>query len=71
MCEEQSQDFPKLSSDIRSQIKKGNVKVVGAVYDLRTGSVEWFPDQRGPNSLNEISLMPAQISDIAPSEKRI
>ena len=35
-------DLIKGSPVIRSRIKSGDLKVVGAAYDLRTGRVEWL-----------------------------
>lgn len=39
------QDLFKASKGIRAEVEKGKVKVVGAVYDLSTGAVEWLPEQ--------------------------
>ena len=63
------QDLLRTSDGIRSQIEKGNVKVIGAVYDLHTGVVEWLPEQQGKNSLDETSIVPTQVSDTAPTER--
>jgi carbonic anhydrase len=38
----------RLSPEIRSRVDAGKVKVVGAVYDLSTGTVDWFEDQPAP-----------------------
>lgn len=32
------------SSAVREQIKSGQVRVVGAIYDVGTGKVEWMPE---------------------------
>ena len=37
-------DLIKGSPVLRSQVKSGDLKVVGAVYDLKTGRVEWVSD---------------------------
>jgi carbonic anhydrase len=36
------QDFLKISDGVRRHAELGNVKVVGAIYDLRSGEVEWL-----------------------------
>lgn len=38
-------DLIKRSPVVRSRIKSGDLKVVGAVYDLRTGRVEWLGEK--------------------------
>jgi carbonic anhydrase len=35
---------------VRSQIKSGDLKVVGAVYDLKTGRVEWLSEKAAQSS---------------------
>ena len=41
-------DLLKASPDVRSRVKSGDLKVVGAVYDLKTGRVEWLDDCEEP-----------------------
>ena len=38
-------DLLKASPGVRSKLNAGELKVVGAVYDLRTGWVEWIDDK--------------------------
>lgn len=38
------QDLLRISSRVRAQVDRRALKVVGAVYDLRTGAVEWLPE---------------------------
>jgi carbonic anhydrase len=38
------EELLRLSPEIRSRVEAGTVKVVGAVYDLATGEVEWFDE---------------------------
>jgi carbonic anhydrase len=38
-------DLLDISEGVRTEVENGNVKIVGAVYDLHTGSVDWLtPD---------------------------
>ena len=35
-------DLLKISDGVRRHVESGNVKIVGAIYELRTGQVEWL-----------------------------
>jgi carbonic anhydrase len=35
-------DLLQISDGVRRKAEAGDIKVVGAVYDLQTGEVEWF-----------------------------
>jgi carbonic anhydrase len=38
------QDLLKISEGVRKLSETGTVRIIGAVYDLRTGVVEWLPE---------------------------
>jgi carbonic anhydrase len=39
------EELLRLSPEVRTRVQAGKVKVVGAVYDVATGRVDWLPDQ--------------------------
>lgn len=43
-------DLIEASPVVRSRVKSGDLKVVGAVYDLKTGRVEWLGEKAAPNT---------------------
>lgn len=42
------------SAKVREMVKEGKVKVVGAVYDVGTGKVEWLPEDKVGTILAEV-----------------
>lgn len=40
-------DLERLSPVVRRQVREGKLKVVGAVYDMKTGRVDWHPGRPG------------------------
>ncbi len=46
------------SAKVREMVKEGKVKVVGAVYDVGTGKVEWLPEDKVGSILAEVEKNP-------------
>jgi len=46
------------SPKIREMVKAGKVKVVGAIYDVGTGKVEWLPEGKASTILAEVEKDP-------------
>lgn len=46
-----SEDLLANSHAVRERAAKGQVKIVGAVYDLATGAIEWMGEHPEQNSL--------------------
>ncbi len=42
----------------RALVKKGKVKVVGAIYDVATGKVKWLPEQKVSEILKKVEASP-------------
>lgn len=51
------------SPAVRKQVKDGKVKVVGAIYDLGTGAVKWFPETESAAVLARAEAAPDRITD--------
>jgi carbonic anhydrase len=48
------------SPAVREQVKSGKVKVVGAMYDVGTGKVEWLPEAKVSEVLQKVEQNPAR-----------
>jgi len=48
------------SPAVRNLVKEGKVKVVGAIYDLGTGKVEWLPQAKIGETLNLVEASPGK-----------
>jgi carbonic anhydrase len=46
------------SPAVRNLVKAGKVKVVGAIYDLDTGKVEWLPQEKIDETLQRVEASP-------------
>jgi carbonic anhydrase len=46
------------SAKAREMVKEGKVKVVGALYDVSTGKVEWLPEDKVASILTEVEKNP-------------
>ena len=46
------------SPAVRNLVKAGKVKVVGAIYDLGTGKVEWLPQEKIGETLQRVEASP-------------
>jgi carbonic anhydrase len=46
------------SPAVRSLVKAGKVKVIGAIYDLGTGKVEWLPQSKIGETLQRVEASP-------------
>ena len=46
------------SPSTRNLVKKGKAKVVGAIYDVSTGSISWLPDTKVAEILKRVELSP-------------
>ncbi len=56
----------------RDLVKNGTVKVVGAIYDVGTGKIDWLQQARVTNILHEVEANPNRaIEAMAPHEKEI
>ena len=42
----------------RSLVKAGNAKVIGAIYDVGTGKVEWLPPQKVSSIMKKVEASP-------------
>jgi carbonic anhydrase len=42
-------DLVRMSEGVRKKVEAGKVKIVGAIYNLNTGTVEWLPDLLSKN----------------------
>ena len=40
-------ELMRISPEVRARVEAGKIKVVGAIYDLATGRVDWLPVQSG------------------------
>jgi carbonic anhydrase len=57
------------SPAVRDLVKKGTVKVVGAVYDVGTGKIHWLQQARVVNILHEVEANPNRaVEAMAPHE---
>lgn len=48
------------SPAVREQVKSGKAKVVGAMYDVATGKVEWLPEAKVTGILQSVEQNPAR-----------
>ncbi len=48
------------SAKVREMAKEGKVKVVGAMYDVGTGKVDWLPEDKVASILAEVEKNPAR-----------
>lgn len=48
------------SPSSRDMVKSGKVKVVGAIYDVGTGKVEWLPESKTMDILDKVEKNPAR-----------
>jgi carbonic anhydrase len=48
------------SAKVREMAKDGKVKVVGAMYDVGTGKVDWLPEDKVASILAEVEKNPAR-----------
>jgi carbonic anhydrase len=46
------------SAATRQLVKEGKVKVVGAIYDVGTGKIEWLPEEKVTNILEKVEKNP-------------
>jgi carbonic anhydrase len=46
------------SPAVRSLVKAGKVKVIGAIYDLGTGKVDWLPQSKIGETLQRVEASP-------------
>jgi carbonic anhydrase len=46
------------SPAVRNLVKAGKVKVVGAIYDLATGRVDWLPPEKIAETLQRAEASP-------------
>lgn len=46
------------SAAVRDIVKKGTAKVVGAIYDVGTGKIEWLPESKVAEILNKVEADP-------------
>ena len=46
------------SAKVREMVKDGKVKVVGAIYDVGTGKVDWLPEEKVGTILAEVEKNP-------------
>ncbi|KAF0188694.1 MAG: carbonic [Desulfobulbaceae bacterium] len=51
------------SPAVREQVKSGKAKVVGAMYDVGTGKVEWLPEAKVSEILKKVEQNPARAID--------
>lgn len=51
------------SPAVREQVKSGKAKVVGAMYDVGTGKVEWLPEAKVSEILQKVEQNPARAMD--------
>ncbi len=51
------------SPAVRNLVKEGKVKVVGAIYDLETGKVNWLPDSKVADILKSVEANPARATE--------
>lgn len=53
---------------VRDLVKSGKVKVVGAIYDVGTGKVNWLPEDKVGKILKDVEGNPSRaMSAMAPS----
>jgi carbonic anhydrase len=52
------QDLFTRSAAVREMAKGGKVKVVGAIYDVSTGKVEWLPEEKVSTILADVEKDP-------------
>lgn len=48
------------SPSTRDMVKSGKAKVVGAIYDVGTGKINWLPEAKTTDILNEVEKNPAR-----------
>ncbi|MBU1234098.1 MAG: carbonic anhydrase [Proteobacteria bacterium] len=48
------------SPSSRDMVKSGKVKVVGAIYDVGTGKIDWLPEAKTMDILNKVENNPAR-----------
>ncbi|MDD3813537.1 MAG: carbonic anhydrase [Desulfocapsaceae bacterium] len=48
------------SPAVREMVKSGKAEVVGAIYDVATGKIEWLPEAKVTEILNEVEKNPAR-----------
>ncbi|MGD9212150.1 MAG: hypothetical protein PVI90_15315 [Desulfobacteraceae bacterium] len=46
------------SPAVRNIVKQGKAKVVGAIYDVATGKVNWLPIEKSDEILTEVEKSP-------------
>lgn len=46
------------SAKVREMVKEGKVKVIGALYDVSTGKIEWLPEDKVSSILTEVEKNP-------------
>jgi len=52
------------SPAVREVVKSGKVKVVGAMYDVATGNVEWLPETKVSEILQKVEQNPARAMEV-------
>lgn len=57
------------SPAVREQVKSGKAKVVGAMYDVGTGKVDWLPDTKVDEILKKVEADPARAMDAMAAAK--
>ncbi len=55
-----TEDLFMVSPSSRNLVKSGKVKVVGAIYDVGTGKVNWLPEMPVAQILNKVESNPAR-----------
>jgi carbonic anhydrase len=56
------------SASVRQMVKDGKVKVVGAVYDVGTGKIQWLNDGKGVEILNQAEASPQKATKMFAAE---
>lgn len=51
------------SPAVREVVKSGKAKVVGAIYDVATGKIEWLPETKVSEILKSVEQNPARAMD--------
>jgi carbonic anhydrase len=59
-----AEDLFMKSPAVRNLVKAGKVKVVGAIYDLATGKVEWLPQAKIAETLQRVEASPDKETEV-------
>ena len=63
------EDLFMMSAAVRNQVKEGKVKVVGAIYDMVTGTVKWLPENTVAELLTKVEANPKrEMNPMAPEK---